>query len=72
MLLFNAVHDVQVLHYIAEVLGFGKLSDRYHAHRFVVQDKANIWLIVSLFNGNLVLPGKQLSFFSFLEAYNVW
>jgi cytochrome c oxidase subunit 1 len=65
--------DVQVLHYIAEVLGFGKvIRQGSNTHRFVVQDKANIWLIVSLFNGNLVLPGKQLSFFSFLEAYNVW
>ena len=61
----SAVADVQVLHYIAEVLGFGKaIRQGSDTHRFVVQDKATIWLIVSLFNGNLVLPGKQLSFFS--------
>ncbi len=65
--------DVQVLHYMVEVLGFGKIIKQgTNTHRFVVQDKANIWLIVSLFNGNLVLPGKQLSFSAFLDSHNLW
>ena len=65
--------DIQILHFIADTLGFGRvIKQGPNTHRFVVQDKANIWLLVSLFNGNMVLPGKQLSFSAFLEGYNLW
>jgi hypothetical protein len=65
--------DIQILHFIADTLGCGRvIKQGPNTHRFVVQDKANIWLLVSLFNGNIVLPGKQSSFSAFLEGYNLW
>lgn len=39
-------------------------------HRFVVQDKASVWLLCQLFNGNLVFPVRQAKFLAFLTAFN--
>ncbi len=65
--------DVAILYYIRDVLGFGSVivqSKTSNTHRFVVQDKANLWLICQLLNGNLVFPIRQGKFLSFLAAFN--
>lgn len=63
--------DLQILQYIKQVLGFGRVIKQGNNNsRFIVEDIANVALIVALFNGNLVFPLKQASFALFLEAFN--
>lgn len=63
--------DVQVLRHIQKSLGFGRvIKQGPTTNRFVVEDTASIALLVALFNGNLVFPMKQASFFLFLQAFN--
>jgi len=58
--------DVQILNYIKQELGFGSvIKQGTNTHRFIVQDKRSIQLLVALFNGNLILPSKQDSFVNF-------
>ena len=63
--------DLQVLEYIQQVLGFGRvIKQGARTSRFVVEDIASVTLLIALFNGNLVFPLKQVNFALFLEAYN--
>ena len=69
----QSTSDVAILHYIRDTLGFGSVivqSKNDYTHRFVVQDKANLWLICQLFNGNLVFPVGQELFLNFLSVFN--
>jgi len=63
--------DVQVLYRIQKVLGFGKvIKQGKTTSRFVVQDKAGLYLLCALFNGNIVTRSKLESFKAFLLAFN--
>jgi len=65
--------DVQVLNYIKDTLGFGKVivqSSKQKTHRFVVQDTKNLFLICLLFNGNMVFPTRYARFLTFLSTFN--
>jgi hypothetical protein len=65
--------DVAVLNYIRDHLGFGSVivqSKVNNTHRFIIQDKAGLWLISQLLNGNLVFPVRQGKFEAFLAALN--
>jgi hypothetical protein len=63
--------DEQVLQMIKETLGFGNvIKQNTTKYRYVVQDKKGLELIVSLFNGNLILPSRKIGFLTFLRAYN--
>jgi len=63
--------DRQVLEYIKGTLGFGRvIKQGPYTSRFIVEDIANVRLIVALFNGNLVFPLRQAKFTLFLEAFN--
>lgn len=65
--------DSQVLYYIKENLGFGRVSVQDKKNRtshFRVRDRQGLLEIVNIFNGNIYLPKKQLRFKSFLEGYN--
>lgn len=65
--------DVKVLEFIKETLGFGKvLSQSLNTSRYVTQSKVEIDIIISLFNGNLILPSKQKSFEKFIKGFNDW
>jgi hypothetical protein len=65
------IGDVQVLEYIQRTLKFGRvIKQGPYTNRFIVEDIANVTLLVALFNGNLVFPLKQASFALFLEAFN--
>ena len=46
------------------------MQQSFHTHRFVVQDKVGLSLISHLFNGNLVLPTRQLVFEQYLVGVN--
>lgn len=64
--------DIQVLEYIKKTIGFGRvIKQGSTTSRYIVEDKANITLIVAIFNGNLVFPLKQANFALFLEAFNL-
>lgn len=65
--------DVQVLYYIKEKLGFGKViqeSKINKTHRFIVKDISNIFLMCLIFNGNMVFFTKNSRFLTFLSVYN--
>ena len=67
----QSTSDIQILHYIQQTLGFGRvIKQGSSTSRFVVEDIASITLLVALFNGNLVFPLKQASFSRFLNAFN--
>jgi len=68
----QATADIGVLYKIQSILGFGRVIRQGETtSRFIVEDLSNVALIIALFNGNIVLPLKQLSFHTFLDAYNV-
>ena len=63
--------DVQMLHYVRNTLGFGSVHVQGETtSRFVVQDLANLYKLLSILNGNIVLPKRLRQFKSFCEAYN--
>jgi hypothetical protein len=63
--------DEQVLHYIKQNLGFGRvIKQGPRTSRFVVEDIASVKLLIAIFNGNLVFPSKQNSFSIFIKAFN--
>ncbi|MEM6378961.1 MAG: LAGLIDADG family homing endonuclease [Bacteroidota bacterium] len=67
----QSTKDIQVLWYIKENLGFGRVNKQGGStHRFVVDGKFQIILIVYLFNGNLVFPKRVHTFSAFLKATN--
>ena len=65
--------DRQILEFIKESLGFGKvIPQSLNTSRFVTQSKTEIDIIISLFNGNIILPSKQKSFEKFIKGFNSW
>ena len=67
----QSTRDLQILKYIQQTLGFGRvIKQGPNTSRFVVVDFTCVALLISLFNGNLVFPMKQASFVRFLEAFN--
>lgn len=65
--------DVEVLNYIRNNLGFGKVikqSVKQNTHRFIIQDIKNLYLICLLFNGNMVFPTRKARFLIFLSSFN--
>ncbi len=67
----QATNDEQVLKRIQETLGLGKvIKQGKWTSRYVIQDKKALELIVSLFNGNIILPTKKLNFTKFINLYN--
>jgi len=69
----QSTRDKQVLEFIQEVLGFGKvISQSLITSRYVTQNKKEIDLIISILNGNIVLPKRQESFKHFVEGFNKW
>lgn len=70
-LITQSTGDVPVLEYIRIILGIGPVMKQGpRTSRYVVEDLANVTLLIALFNGNLVFPLKQASFVLFLEAFN--
>jgi hypothetical protein len=61
------------------MLGFGKVMTQssgnnpknpYKTSRYIVQDIRNLFLIILLFNGNIILPSKKIKLFNFINAFN--
>ena len=69
----QSTDDVQILNYIKNNLGFGKVikqSKKAKTHRFVIQDFKNIFLICLLFNWNMIFPSRNARFLTFLCSFN--
>lgn len=67
----QATADRQILDYILSMLGFGRVVKQSDStHRYIVSDMHNLYLILLLFNGNVVLPYRQGKFKAFLDAFN--
>ncbi len=65
--------DIKVLYFIQETLGFGKvISQSVKTSRYVTQSKKEIEIIISIFNGNIILPAKQARLEKFISAFNSW
>ena len=65
--------DIKILHYIQETLGFGKvISQSVKTSRYVTQSKKEIEIIISLFNGNIILPTRKNQLDKFIKGFNVW
>jgi hypothetical protein len=63
--------NIQILYYIQRNLDFGRIIKQGKTtSRFVVEDIANVALIIALFNGHFVFFGKLISFQKYLEAFN--
>ncbi|KAM9967969.1 hypothetical protein ACTFIW_000505 (mitochondrion) [Dictyostelium discoideum] len=70
----QGIDNLDVLNEIKDTFGFGVLTNQGKSKRvwrFVVQDLVNIELIILLFNGNIILPKRQVRFRNFIEQYNV-
>ena len=69
----QATTDKQVLEFIQQILGFGKvIPQSVITSRYVTQNKKEIDIIISLFNGNLVLPKRQETLDLFVTGFNKW
>lgn len=69
----QSTEDKRILEFIKETLGFGKvISQSLITSRYVTQSKVEIDIIISLFNGNIILPSRQERFKKFLEGFNIW
>nr|YP_010714062.1 LAGLIDADG homing endonuclease [Fuscoporia gilva]WDD39625.1 LAGLIDADG homing endonuclease [Fuscoporia gilva] len=67
----QSTEDVKILELIQKTLGFGKISKQgKRTSRYIVQDIKNIYLLILLFNGNIVLPTRKLKFRAFLKDLN--
>ena len=69
----QSLYNVDVLKKIEDHLGFGKVitqSKNTKSVRFIVQDQVGTYLLILLFNGNLVLPSRRKRFLSYLQAFN--
>jgi hypothetical protein len=65
--------DLNVLQYIQEILGFGKvISQSAKTSRYVTQSKREIDIIISIFNGNTVLPTRKIQVNKFINGFNIW
>jgi len=68
----QATNDKHILEYIKEVLGFGKVIPQSAiTSRYVTQNKREIDIIISIFNGNIILPSRQQKFAIFIEGFNI-
>jgi len=69
----QSTSDIGVLHFIKETLGFGKVIPQSLAtSRYVTQSKKEIDIIISLFNGNSVLPSTKEKVRKFIQGFNIW
>ena len=65
--------NITILHYIKEILGFGKIVEQsFYVNKYVTQNKKEIDIIISLFNGITVLPSNNIILRNYIEAFNIW
>ena len=73
LVVVQSSHNVSILYNIQKHLALGKVSVHSKiskSDRWAVQDELGLSLIISIFNGNMVLPSRQQRFKSFCFSYN--
>ena len=69
----QSTYDIKVLQYIQNTLGFGKvISQSITTSRYITQNKKEIDILISLFNGNVVFPSRQKKLKIFIAGFNKW
>lgn len=69
----QSTSDIKVLYFIQETLAFGKvISQSAKTSRYVTQSKKEIEIIISIFNGNTILPTRQKKLDIFIKQFNNW
>lgn len=67
----QSTEDLNILEYIKRELGLGQvIKQGERTSRFIIQDIKNIYLIILLFNGNMILPSRKKNFKDFLDNFN--
>lgn len=65
--------DISILYFIKETLAFGKvIPQSLSTSRYVTQNKREIEIIISLFNGNTILPSTNEKLLKFIKGFNLW
>lgn len=65
--------DLNILNYIKNNLNIGNIvlqSKKNNTYRYLIRNKKDLYLICLLFNGNIVLPTKNIRFIQFLNRLN--
>ena len=62
--------EVAILNHIHETLGVGRVKYFGKFNRYFVDDVKGIAILISLFNGNLVLYKRKMQFKKWLDNYN--
>lgn len=71
----QSLHNVSVLQSIQKHLALGRVSIQsktLKSARWAVQDAPSLRLIISIFNGNMVLPSRHARFKAFCYGYNAF
>jgi hypothetical protein len=67
----QSTSDINILYYIQETLGFGKvISQSVKTSRYVTQSKIEIEIIINLFNSNIILPTRKIQLNKFIKGFN--
>lgn len=67
----QATEDKQVLEYIQKELGFGTvIKQGPRTSRYIIQNLEDLYKILLILNGNIVLPSRQKRFAQILEIFN--
>ena len=69
----QSTEDVQVLEYISNVLGIGRVSTQdkgNNTSRWRVRDRKGLALVIAILNGTLCTEKRRSEFIGFLSAYN--
>jgi hypothetical protein len=62
--------DSQVLYHIRERLGFGLVKEFNGFSRYIVKNNSDIYLMILLLNGNLVLNKRILQLKRMIDVFN--
>ena len=66
--IIQSTQDVDILECIQLRLGFGKVHPQgKRTSRYIVQDRRGLYILYSLFNGNLIFPSRKAQFKGWVE-----
>lgn len=73
-ILTQGIHGVDVLYTIQKKLGFGIVIQQKRGkkpvYRYIVRRQNELFIILSLFNGNVIFPSRKLQLENFINEYN--
>ena len=63
--------ETAILNHVHETLGIGRVRTYGHFSRYHVEDKKSIFVLIALFNGNLVLDKRKVQIKKWLDTVNI-